>query len=1154
MRPTLFQDTQKTILWTGIEANVGPAIYESWLYHHKATISLLFVSDYKTAIQWANDVYFFNKTFHADEPVVIRLLNKTTDTDFVLPQPYHNQDDKIAILNQLHYRDKTPAKDKSRLIVITTPDGFFQLTPPRNAFAHGQIHLHIGQTLLLSRLVEQLAIDLNYDSEAVCESPGQFAVRGGLVDVFPLGAESPSRIDFFGDEIEAIRIFDPVTQLSSDSIDNLLINAVPQNTQNWAEDKLMDYLPEKVYWAFFEPEQLAQQYPHRFTRPEGTSTLAAHFQTLLKRRADNDDHFIGLADIALETDSTCLFENGLQKKCSSESLKDSHYSFLQKDIVFGSEYNQTQQETTHYLLNQLLSKQKNGFAVIIVTHNEAEQQRLHEIITQDNILKALQPNYLQGTLAEGFCLSLEQASNQDDAPLLDWPLIKDNKGVVIITDDELFGRRSIRPLSRSRHSSHKKINHVDQLLDFSMLAEGDYLVHIQHGICIYRGLTKIKRNQRTEEVISLEFDERIILHLPLTESHLLSRYVGLSKTTPKLGLVGSNRWGKTRCSAEQGALDFAAELLQIQAKRQTYKRPNCQPDIHWQTEFENAFIHNETNDQLSAINAIKKDLEKDTPMDRLLCGDVGFGKTEVAIRAAFKAVMNNKQVCVLAPTTVLVQQHCNTFRNRMAAYPIVIESLSRFRSPKEQKQILQQLKQGAIDIIIGTHRLLSRDVCYHNLGLLIIDEEHRFGVRQKETLKRLRNTVDILSMSATPIPRSLYFALVGARDLSVIETAPVNRLPIETFVKPYDLTLIKKAIQAEVDRGGQVFYLHNRVQTIESVTAKLNQALPKVRIAFGHGQMDEGVLEQLMAQFVAGEYDVLVCTTIIESGLDIPNCNTLIVESADRFGLSQLYQLRGRVGRSGRQAYAYLLLHRHAALLNSVRKRLAALQRHNQLGAGFKIAMRDLEIRGAGNLLGQQQSGFIAGVGFELYCNLLRQSISRLKGEPTAAYIRTSLRLDFVNIGETLSIEKEEQLPQEQYTRDVTCFDDNTMTEKAEIIEACIPVDYLKETLLRIDFYRQLALADTSTTVDTIAKTLKDRFGTFPQTVKILITVTQLRCLAEAKRILVVETEGNWLKLLRASGKKDDYVKIGNRFPRLQSPKPLKKLQEIDTFLKRLTV
>lgn len=591
---------------------------------------------------------------------------------------------------------------------------------------------------------------------------------------------------------------------------------------------------------------------------------------------------------------------------------------------------------------------------------------------------------------------------------------------------------------------------------------------------------KIKCSERLKETISLEFDEGITLYLPLTESHLLTRYVGLSKVAPKLGLLGSNRWGKIYRCAEKGALDFAAELLKMQAKRQTYKRPQCEPDNAWQTAFENAFIHNETADQLSAIDAIKKDLEKETPMDRLLCGDVGFGKTEVAIRAAFKAVMSQKQVCFLAPTTVLVQQHCNTFRDRMASYPVVIESLSRFRSPKEQKLILQQLKQGAIDIIIGTHRLLSKDVVYHNLGLLIIDEEHRFGVHQKEVLKWLRSTVDTLSMSATPIPRSLYFALVGARSLSVIETAPVNRLPIKTFVKSYDLALIKKVIDAEVARGGQVFYLHNRVQTIASVAAKLSEVLPAVRIAFGHGQMDQDELEKLMTQFVAGEYDVLVCTTIIESGLDIPNCNTLIVEGADRFGLSQLYQLRGRVGRSDRQAYAYLLLHSHSSLLKSVRKRLGALQRHNQLGAGFKIAMRDLELRGAGNLLGRQQSGFIAGVGFELYCNLLRQSIRHLNGDSIAVNVRASLRLDFINIGEGAATETEVSLP-----------------AKANDTDACIPVDYLKEPLLRIDFYRRLALADSTTAVNTIANTLKDRFGSFPKSLKNLISVTHLRCLAE---------------------------------------------------------
>jgi transcription-repair coupling factor (superfamily II helicase) len=539
-------------------------------------------------------------------------------------------------------------------------------------------------------------------------------------------------------------------------------------------------------------------------------------------------------------------------------------------------------------------------------------------------------------------------------------------------------------------------------------------------------------------------------------------------------------------------------------------------------------------------------------MDRLICGDVGFGKTEVAIRAAFKAVQGGRQVAVLVPTTVLAQQHLNTFRERMAGYPIAIEMLSRFRSRAELKKILAATAAGQVDILIGTHRLLQHDVAFKELGLVVIDEEQRFGVKHKEVFKRMRATVDVLSMSATPIPRTLYMALTGARDLSVIETPPSNRHPIQTIVKTYDEKAVVDAVHFELRRGGQVFYLHNRVQTIDLVAARLRELLPGVSIGVGHGQMHADELEEVMTEFVAGRYQVLVSTTIIESGLDIPNSNTIIIEGADRFGLSQLYQLRGRVGRFKHQAYAYLLLHRHTRLLEVARQRLTAMRQHNQLGAGFRIAMRDLELRGAGNLLGAEQSGHIVGVGFELYCQLLRQSVARLRGDQTAAAIRASVKLDFVFVGEGTPSAADAG---GRHVDGYTAIKDAEDAQAVDVgrIQARLPTAYVAETRLRIDFYRKLALAESLAAIRQIESDLRDRFGKFGDEVKALLLVTEIRVHAEQKGVVSVETDSGRLKCLRRSGTKDDWVQVGGRFPRLTAPRPLLRLREIIAFLTNLT-
>jgi transcription-repair coupling factor (superfamily II helicase) len=571
----------------------------------------------------------------------------------------------------------------------------------------------------------------------------------------------------------------------------------------------------------------------------------------------------------------------------------------------------------------------------------------------------------------------------------------------------------------------------------------------------------------------------------------------------------------------------AAEFLRIQAVRETQPGHPCQPDTQWQREFEGSFIYEETPDQLKAINETKADQERAKPMDRLICGDVGFGKTEVAIRAAFKCVMDGKQVAILVPTTVLAQQHYNNFRERMADYPVRLELLSRYRTKREQKKVVQDLAAGAVDIVIGTHRIVQEDIAFKDLGLVVIDEEQRFGVLHKEKFKRLRTLVDVLTLSATPIPRTLYLALTGARDMSTIQTPPHDRLPVETVATQYDERLIRDAIQRELQRGGQVFFLHNRVMTIETMRAKLQTLVPNARIVVGHGQMNADELEEVMTKFVNGEADVLLSTTIIESGLDIPNANTIIIDRADRFGLSELYQLRGRVGRYKHQAYAYLLLPRHARLLTDVRKRISAMKQYSTLGSGFKIAMRDLEIRGAGNLLGAEQSGHITAVGFELYCQLLKQSVGALKGEKVKPRVAVRVALDF--------LETENVMQGAGSANDASRLTPH----------ASLPHNYVTEPHHRIEMYRKLAQATDKPALEALQKELRDRFGPLPAAVGLLLAVAELKILATEKNVTDIEVEADKLKLVRAG----DFITLGGKFPRLTRKEPPARLKEIKRLL-----
>jgi len=1119
------------------------AVLASLVRQQPAPVWLVIAEELRVAEQLAEDILLFHSAAEDLRPLEVRVFPESLADSRDQREAFTASSDRLTVLSKLRATRSLAVFGDPRLpslVVATTPTALLQPVPALEEFIGREISLARGQRQPFQGLLEQLRA-FDYDSEAVCEAPGQYAVRGGIIDVYPVTATQPCRLDFFGDVIEEIRFFDPVTQRSGDPVERLLLSASPRLQLASSTTGLADYLSPLTHLVFIEPAVLEETFS--LVARESPAQPASVLEPILARAAAA----FGVSDL---DEASALFDGaGSEQTWDTESLV--HHRRYPEDALVAQERLQAEEEARRQFLQQAARWQREGYALVIAVAKDGEEQRTREILRADPSLKGLRPQFLRGTVNEGFKITFREGASCQNllacAAPAELAVAPGPAGLVLITETEIFGRQRQR-----RPGLHRRAvatpSQIDQLLDFSELVEGDFVVHLQHGIALYRGLTKIETTDGVREVISLEFDDQVTLHVPLQESHLISRYVGLAKTRPQLGRIGTGRWEKTRASAERATLDLAAQLLEVQARRAAQPGHGFAPDTAWQREFESSFEFTETPDQLRAITETKGDMEQARPMDRLICGDVGFGKTEVAIRAAFKAVMDGRQVAVLVPTTVLAQQHLNTFRERMAGYPVAIEMLSRFRSRQEQRSILAAAARGGIDILIGTHRLIQRDVAFKDLGLVVIDEEQRFGVKHKEVFKQWRAHVDMLSMSATPIPRTLYLALTGARDLSVIETPPADRHPIQTIVKTYDEKLVIDAVRHEIRRGGQVFYLHNRVLTIAAVASRLRELLPDLSIAVGHGQMDEGELERIMTEFVAGRHQVLVCTTIIESGLDIPNCNTILIEGADRFGLSQLYQLRGRVGRFRHQAYAYLLLHRHTRLMDLARQRLNAVRQHNQLGAGFRIAMRDLELRGAGNLLGAEQSGHIVGVGFELYCQLLRQSIARLKGDRTAAAIRASVKLDFVFVGEGEAAADRRRY-EDGYTvlRDAELADDGCPK-----IQARIPSAYIGETRLRIDVYRRLALVENPARLRAIAAELRDRFGKFGDEVRALLLVTEIRLRAEQKQVLSVETEGNRLKCLRRSGSHDNLIMPGKRFPRLTALRPLLRLREIVAFLNNL--
>jgi transcription-repair coupling factor (superfamily II helicase) len=1072
-------------------------------------------------------------------------------------------------------------------IIVTSVQALMQRTFGAEEIRQRTRVLRRGDTCDPLDFIEWLE-DQGYEPEAQVTQKGELALRGGILDVFPLTNPWPVRLEFFGDELESVRCFDPVSQISRAEIEAAVFapagelgmlkrkveSAAPGESSS-SLASLVDHLPPATVFLLCEPE--------------GLSDAAGHYAAQVP---PEDPFYLGWEQLRGQIQAAGMCQVELRELADVSPL----FASLEAFRPLGASLPELQvaEQQRHEFLAQIHRWLRQGYQVSVFCNNEGERQRFSEIWAESgfgNIPETAAPmesgapgeqskdrdraaagsgsghlDLLQGTLSRGF-------------------LFEEGR-LVVVTDAEIFGRyRVSRP--RRLRSVHAQATASALEINFADLKEGDYVVHIQYGIGRYLGLqvlptspTQKKDRVATsepavaQECLVIEYAPRESdlpppkLYVPVTEAHLVSKYVGAGKARPALNTLGGTRWFKAKAQAEKAVRDLAGELLAIQAARASLPGHAFPPDTVWQREFEGSFLFEETPDQLRAIQETKRDLETPQPMDRLICGDVGFGKTEVALRAAFKVVMGGKQAAILVPTTVLAQQHYHTFRERMADYPVRVALLSRFRTRREQGRILGELAAGSVDIVIGTHRLLQDDIEFKDLGLVVIDEEQRFGVLHKEKFKRLRQLVDVLTLSATPIPRTLYLALTGARDMSTLETPPQDRLPVATHVVAYDERIIRDAIRRELNRQGQVFFLHNRIDTIDTVGQRLRALVPEARIAIGHGQMKSDELEEVMAQFVDGEVEVLLSTTIIESGLDIPNANTIIIDRADRFGLGDLYQLRGRVGRYKHQAYAYFLLPRHAALLADARRRISAIKQYSSLGSGFKIALRDLEIRGAGNLLGVEQSGQITAVGFELYCQLLKQSIQALKGEPVQPRVSVELRLDFLDTDpmhpksdKDVSRRAGRSLPEDiplniRVPREVATFwsQESPETESDECpadsvgrvqASAVLPMSYVSEQPQRIDIYRKLAQANDRESLGRLRSELKDRFGPLPPAADLLLQLAALKILAAAKGVTGIETKGNKLMLTRNQA----FVMMGGRFPRLSQQSAKGKLQEIQKLL-----
>ena len=935
------------------------------------------------------------------------------------------------------------AEEGEQAVFVLGVDALLQFAADFAAFRQSIITLEDGGSYHVETLLEQLT-NLGYVHEDMVEARGQFSVRGGIVDVYPPAAENPYRIEFFGEDIDSIREFDPIMQTSVQRLDTIKIEAAREQTAGTkGHPCVADYIADEAIVFFDEPERIRE-------RAEGylwdiNETVAALLEkgVIEEARPSYIHDYQKVLEKLLQHSFVGLF-----------TLPQSTQDYRPKMIVniTGHDIN-TYSGHRDMLYVDVEDWLKQGFAVCIAASSALQAEVLFREFSELDFPAFLSKN--PDEAVAGRVLITEKALKRG--------ILYPESGLVLLSDSEIFGRET-------RKARRKKAPKGNKLKSFDDLDIGDYVVHSTHGIGQYVGLDTLTVEGHLKDYLKIKYAGDDFLYVPCDQLELLQKYIG-KEARVRLSKMGGADFGRQKARVKKSTMELAQGLIQLYAARQASKGYAYTPDTTWQKEFEDRFPYEETDDQLTAIREVKEDMESARPMDRLLCGDVGYGKTEVALRAAFKAVQDSKQVAYLAPTTVLALQHYNTFVSRMKDFPVRVELLSRLISQKEQSAVLKRLKNGETDIVIGTHRLLGKDIEFHDLGLLVIDEEQRFGVKHKERIKEMKHNVDVLTLSATPIPRTLHMSMINIKDMSVLSEPPQDRYPVSTYVVEYNPVIIENAIKKELSRGGQVYYLHNRTQSISACARRLAESIPGARVRFAHGQMDPETLEDVMLQMQAGEIDILVCTTIIETGLDIQNVNTMIVEDADRLGLAQLYQLRGRVGRSNRRAFCYLTYRRDKSLREEAVKRLSAIREFTEFGSGFKIAMRDLEIRGAGNLLGAEQHGHMETVGYDMYCRLLEECVNELQGRPAT---------------------EEDWEPQLDFEAD-----------------AYIPATYIRNHRHRLEFYKKIAaVANEEDSRDT-ADELIDRFGEYPACVGNLLLAAECKALAKQTGIAQITMRDN---------------------------------------------
>ena len=939
-------------------------------------------------------------------------------------------------------------KKEEPVTVITTMDAFLDGIISPDEIQKNRIHITGEDTVDLTKLEQDLTA-LGYERESQIEAPGQFAVRGGIIDVFPLAEEMPVRIELWGDEIDSIRMFDAKSQRSIENISEITIYPASENCfGNNGLVSFLKYFPENETLLFYDE-------PHRLQ--ETAETVEEEYTESLKNRADAGMKEEGEEELRVFQTKDIISEMNrysgiglttLESKCGLFKVR-SVYTVQAKGV---NPYN----NSFELLTRDLKRLKRNGYRVVLLSGSRTRAKRLAEDL-RDYDLSSFYSEDMQREVKPGEIMAAYGYASEG----YEYPMLK----FVVISESDIFGRK--------KKKKKRKKYEGQRIQDFAELKPGDYVVHENHGIGVYKGIEKIEVEKIVKDYMKIVYAEGGVLYIPVAQMDLIQKYAGADAKKPRLNKLGTIQWGKTKSQVKKAVQIVAKDLVELYAVRQQSEGFVYGPDTVWQKEFEEMFPFEETDDQLQAIEDTKHDMESKKIMDRLICGDVGYGKTEIAIRAAFKAVQEGKQVVCLVPTTILAQQHYNTFVQRLKEFPVRIDLLCRFRSAAEQKKTIEDTKKGFVDILVGTHRVLSKDVVFKDLGLLIIDEEQRFGVTHKEKIKKLKENIDVLTLTATPIPRTLHMSLIGIRDMSVLEEAPNERMPIQTYVMEYNDEMVREAITRELARDGQVYYVYNRVNDIADVAGRIQSLVPDANVAFAHGQMKERELEDIMYDFINGDIDVLVSTTIIETGLDIPNANTMIIQDADRFGLSQLYQLRGRVGRSNRMAYAFLLYQRDKLLKEVAEKRLSAIREFTDLGSGIKIAMRDLEIRGAGNLLGEAQSGHMEAVGYDLYCKMLNEAVRQLKGGPEAETFTTLIDLN---------------------------------------VDAYIPEYYIKNEYQKLDIYKRIAAIESEEELEDMTEELIDRFGDIPKKVQQLLVIASLKSLAHSVYVTAIEQKGEEIR------------------------------------------